>query len=156
MKPHRPAELDRRLSLPSSGLLFVGERGKLLAGYAGGNPFGEGRRGSEASNPTARGLPGGLLLPEEKFREVAQPPQTLSRVEHYREWTMACKTGARTACPVEFGCEMTEVALLGALALRTRRGLEWDSAAMRVTNADEANRLVDPPSRSGWELPDIS
>ncbi len=47
---------------------------------------------------------------------------------------------------------MTEVALLGALALRTGHLLEWDSAAMRVTNYEPANALVDPPYRKGWTL----
>ena len=153
MKPHRPDELDHRLQMPGSGILFVGEKGKLIADYYGGNPFGR-RRSDDGSN-SLRGLDGGLLLPEEKFRDFKQPPKTLHRCErkdHYREWTQACKNGERTICPVEFGCEMTEVALLGALALRTRRVLEWDTEVMRVTNNEQANSLVDPPYRAGWSL----
>ncbi len=152
MKPHRPAELDHRMELPSSGLLFVGEKGKLIAGYYGGNPFAR-RRGDESV--PIRGLPGGLLLPEEKFRDFQQPPKTLSRCEeedHYLEWTQACKTGKTTICPIELGCEMTETALLGTLALRTRRVIEWDAKAMRVTNSEQANSLIDPPYRNGWSL----
>jgi hypothetical protein len=145
MKPHRPAELDHKIEMPSDGLLFVGEKGKLIAGYYGGNPFGS--RG--------RGLVGGLLLPEERFRDFQQPTKTMPRCEesdHYREWTQACKTGTRTICPIEFGCEMTEVALLGSLALRTRRVLEWDNKTMRITDNEQANSLVDPPYRAGWSL----
>ena len=143
MKPNRPAELDHKLRLPSSGLLFVGEKGKLITGYGGGNPFGR-------SN---RGLQGGLLLPEKKFRDFEQPPKTMRRCNsHYTEWTQACKTGGRTVCPVEFGCEMTELALLGTLALRTRRPLEWNAKEARITNSKEANDLVDPPYRAGWTL----
>jgi predicted dehydrogenase len=143
MKPHRPLELDHRLSMPPSGLLFVGEKGKLITGYAGGH------------FPGGRGSRGGLLLPEEKFRDFQEPPKTLPRVEdHYGEWTKACKTGARTVCPIEFGCEMTEMALLGALALRAGAGrvLEWDAGAMRITSDDNANKYVDPPYRAGWSL----
>ena len=143
IKPHRPVELDSSMELPSSGLLFVGENGKLIAGYSGGNPFG--KRG--------RGIDGGLLLPEKKFRDFKQPAKTMRRCkDHYREWTESCKTGGRTVCPIEFGCEMTEMALLGALALRSRRTLAWDATAMRVTNNEKANSLVDPPYRSGWTL----
>jgi hypothetical protein len=92
-------------------------------------------------------------LPEEKFRDVPDPPKTLRRVDdHYREWTRACKTGAATSCPIELGCEMTEMALLGALALRTGRVLEWDAQTMQVTNTEQANRFVDPPYREGWSL----
>ena len=143
MKPHRPVELDNSMRMPGSGLLFVGEKGKLMAGYGGGNPFGRSRRG----------LAGGLLLPEKKFRDFEQPAKTMRRCsDHYREWTQACKTGGRTVCPVEFGCEMTEMALLGALALRTRRPLEWNEKEARVTNYEQANTLVDPPYRTGWSL----
>jgi predicted dehydrogenase len=141
MQPHRPLELDRSIRMPASGLLFVGAKGKLMAGYSGGRFLGE------------RGFSGGLLLPEEKFRDLQEPASTLRRVpDHYGEWTPACKTGARTVCPLEFGCEMTEVALLGALALRTRRVLEWDSARMRVLHDDEADSLVSPAYRTGWSL----
>jgi hypothetical protein len=152
MKPHRPDDLEHSIELPSSGLLFVGEKGKLLAGYFGGNPFGRRRREDSSAS---LGLDGGLLLPMEKFRDFQQPPKTMPRCEeseHYREWTQACKTGAHTICPIEFGCEMTEMALLGTLALRTRRVLEWDAKAMRVTNNEQANSLIDPPYRNGWSL----
>ena len=94
-------------------------------------------------------------MPEEAFREFQEPPRTLRRVaDHYGEWTQACKTGARTVCPIEVGCEMTEMGLLGALALRVGGGrlLEWDAEAMRITNDDEANAFVDPPYRAGWSL----
>lgn len=143
LKPHRPPELDHAIPLPPSGLLFVGEKGKLLAGFSGGNVT------------PGRGLAGGLLLPEGSFRDFRQPEKTLPRVpDHYGEWTQACKTGARTSCPIEFGCEMTEIGLLGALALRMGGGrvLEWDAGALRVTNDDAANAHLDPPYRAGWSL----
>ena len=121
----------------------MGENGKLITSYGGGYPFG----------PLGRKLSGGLLLPEDTFKDVQPPPPTLRRVEdHYGEWTQACKTGAATACPIEFGCEMTEMALLGALALRTGRVLEWDAQAMKVTNSEKADALVDPPYRSGRSI----
>jgi len=143
MKPHRPPELDHSLALPPAGVLFVGDKGKLVTGYGGGYTFGH--LGTKRS--------GGLLLPEKTFKDFMPPPSTLRRVEeHYKEWTQACKTGAKTACPIEFGCEMTELALLGALALRTGRVLEWDAGAMKVTNSQKANSLIDPPYRTGWTL----
>jgi predicted dehydrogenase len=139
MQPRRPLELNRSVTMPSMGLLFVGEYGKLLTGYTGGRPGND------------RGLAGGLLLPEEQFKDFQQPAKTLRRVpDHYGEWTRACKTGEQTVCPIEFGAEMTEMGLLGALALRTGRVLEWDADTMRVTNEDEANQWVDPPYRDGW------
>lgn len=142
MKPVRPVELDDRLPMPANGLLFEGDKGKLLTGYSGGTPYGAGR-----------GLAGGLLLPEKTFKDAAQPPKTLKRCPgpyHYREWVDACKTGRKTICPIELGCAMTEIGLLGALSLRTRQSIAWDSKAMKVTNRKEANRWVDPPYRAGW------
>jgi hypothetical protein len=47
---------------------------------------------------------------------------------------------------------MTEVALLGAAALRTKRLLAWDQAAGRVTNHDPANAIIRPAYREGWGL----
>lgn len=141
MQPHRPLELDLRVKMPSSGLLFVGEKGKLMAAYSGGRFLG------------GRGFEGGLLLPEAQYRDFKEPAKSLRRVEdHYGEWTRACKTGERTVCPIEFGCEMTEMGLLGGLALRTGRVLEWDAATRRVTNDPDANELVDPPYRQGWSI----
>ncbi len=150
IKPLRPDELSHDLPMPNSGVLFVGEKGKLLSGYYGGNAY-HSRR-----NPDfPRGYEGGMLLPEERFSAFTPPPKTLIRCEkenHYKEWTEACKSGKKTVCPVELGCEMTEVALLGSIALQTGRLLKWDSLGKRIANDADANQLVDPPYRSGWEL----
>jgi hypothetical protein len=125
-------ELDPRTPLPASGLLFVGSKGKLMTGYSGGKP---------------------LLLPENQFRDFQPPPKTLPRsIGHYREWIQACKGGKPANCNFELGSRMTEVALLGTLAARTARYLEWDSRNLAITNDPEANRFVNPPYREGWKL----
>jgi predicted dehydrogenase len=125
-----PASLARR-----DGILFVGEKGVMQTDFYG------------SVKPV-------LLAPKEKFADFQPPPKTLRRCkqsDHYTEWTTACKTGAETVCPLDFGCQMAELALLGALALRTGVPLEWDAKAMRVTNNSDANRYVDPPYRAGWK-----
>jgi predicted dehydrogenase len=132
LRPHRPVELDPRTPMPSSGLLFVGASGKLLADYSGGN---------------------NRLLPEKRYRDFQAPPKTLPRsIGHYREWIQAAKGGKPAHCNFEIGSRMTEVALLGTLAARTAQYLEWDSANLRVTNDADANRLINPPYRQGWTL----
>jgi hypothetical protein len=50
-------------------------------------------------------------------------------------------------------CFALELALLGTLALRTRKVLEWDTAAMRFTNEASANQFVEPAYRAPWKLP---
>jgi predicted dehydrogenase len=132
MRPHRPVELNPRTPLPATGLLFVGTKGKMLTGYSGGKP---------------------LLLPENQFKDFQPPPKTLRRTTgHYREWVQAAKGGEPATCNFELGSSMTEVALLGTLAARTARYLEWDSRSLTVTNDAAANGLVNPPNRSGWTL----
>jgi len=154
MKPFRPAELASDIQLPNEGVLFVGDNGKLMTSYYGGNPFAPLGRPPRPGT-VVRGLPGGWLLPESKFNDFRQPPKTLPRCErpdHYTDWTNACKKGTQTALPVEFACQLTETALLGTLALRTGKVLEWDTKAMRVTNEADANRFVTPEYRAGWKL----
>ena len=153
IKPFRPAELDRSMALPNEGVLFVGDNGKLMAGYYGGNPFAPNGRTPKPGTPPTHA--GGLLLPAAKFKDFPQPPKTLPRCEmkdHYTEWIRSCKAGTKTVLPVEFACQMTEVALLGTLALRTEKLLEWDSATMRVANTPGPNAFLDPPYRTGWTL----
>jgi predicted dehydrogenase len=132
MQPHRPLELDLRTPMPTSGVLYIGELGKLLTQFSGGRP---------------------VLLPERRFRDFQSPPKTLPRtVGHYKEWVQACKTGKATNCSFEFGSRMTEIAQLGTLAARTARLLQWDAERMQITNDAEANALVSPPYRAGWSL----
>ena len=132
MQPHgRRVELDTA-PMPSSGLLFVGSKGKMLTAYSGGKV---------------------RLLPEKQFKDFAPPPKTLPRsIGHYREWIQACKGGPPANCNWEFGRPHGRDRLLGTLAARTARLLEWDSANLRITNDKEADRLVNPPRRDGWAL----
>jgi len=80
-----------------------------------------------------------------------------------------CKAGKKSITPIEFACGLTEFALLGTLAQRrytmpvggppgegppaagARQGLAWDSKAMKFTNDDAANSLVDTPYRKEWD-----
>ena len=47
-------------------------------------------------------------------------------------------------------CFMTESLLLGNLAVRTGKRIEWDAKAMKVTNVPEANALLDSTYRTDW------
>jgi hypothetical protein len=98
------------------------------------------------------GFTGGpRLLPERRHREFTAPAQTVRRSPgHYTEWTTACKGGPPPNCHFGFGALLTEVALLGTIAQRTGRYLEWDPEALILTNDPEAQRLVHPPSRQEW------
>jgi predicted dehydrogenase len=112
------------------GNLFVGEKGMLLAGY---NSH--------------------VLLPEENFRDFQRPEPTLpDSIGHHQEWIRACKTGAATTCNFDYSGALTETVLLGNVAYRTGKALEWDAAKLRATNAPEADRYVRHHYRDGWRL----
>lgn len=100
---------------------------------------------------------GGLrLLPKSLAADYKQPERTLPRVterSHEMDWVRACKDGKPASSSFDYGGPLTEIALLGMLAIRLKdRRLEWDSANHRITNDDEANALINPPYRDGWTL----
>ncbi|MDH7502479.1 MAG: Gfo/Idh/MocA family oxidoreductase [Verrucomicrobiota bacterium] len=133
--PPRPDELedDRDLD-PEDGIIFVGERGKMLVeGWGGERP---------------------RLIPESRNKEYRRPPKTLPRsIGHYAEWIQACKTGSATRSNFDFAGPLTEAVLLGSICVRLGgQKLYWDSANMRVTNVPEANELLHYKYRQGWEL----
>lgn len=75
--------------------------------------------------------------------------------DHYTEWIRCAKEGRPMCLPIGFASHLTELALLGTLALRTRKVPEWDAAAMRVTNEASVNQFVDPAYRAPWKLPNL-
>ena len=72
---------------------------------------------------------------------------------HYEEWLLACAGGPRPMSNFDYSGPLTEIVLLGVLAMRmpgTR--VEWDSQNMQVMNASELNRFVRTDYRKGWAL----
>ena len=55
---------------------------------------------------------------------------------------MACKGEGTPGANFDYSGPLTEMVLLGNLAVRTRKHLEWDAANMRVTNDDKANQFL--------------
>jgi predicted dehydrogenase len=100
---------------------------------------------------------GGLwrLFPEEKFRNYQRPERTLPRAprqDHYLEWLQACKGGSPAFCNfADFAAPLTEVMLVGALALRLGKDLRWDAEKMQA-DCPEAAPLVRREYRKGWEI----
>ena len=80
--------------------------------------------------------------------------KTLPRVEgHHADWLQACKGGRPASGHFGYGARLTEMILLGNVALRTRTLLRWDAAAMRAINVPEADSYLREEYRPGWELP---
>jgi hypothetical protein len=80
------------------------------------------------------------------------PPKTIPRVglTHFMEWVRACKGGVPAGSNFDYSAGLAEVALLSNLAIRARRPIEWDAAAMRVTNIPGANRFLSVAYRPGF------
>jgi predicted dehydrogenase len=112
------------------GVLFVGDQGMLLADY--------GRR---------------ILLPEDKFKGF-QPAKSWIEpsLGQHKEWIHAAKTGAPTLCNFDYSGKLVENNLLGTVAFRTGKKLEWDAQAMKAKNCPEADQYVKRPYREGWVL----
>jgi hypothetical protein len=70
----------------------------------------------------------------------------------YGGWIQGITTGSKPLCPFPYAGPLTEALLLGNIALRVGRRIEWDSAAFRVTNCEEANQYLRRQYRKGWEL----
>ncbi|HEY3284951.1 MAG TPA: Gfo/Idh/MocA family oxidoreductase [Armatimonadota bacterium] len=124
-----------KLAKGSNGSVFVGDKGKIFAEHQG----------------TPR------LLPKEKFKDAQLPPQTIARPEggtqgHYNQWIQACKTGGYTGSNFDYASPMTETLLLGNIAFRLNKRLEYDAKQMKATNAPEATPYIKPTFRPGWGI----
>jgi predicted dehydrogenase len=133
LMPSAPPELAAGEQLPTNGVLYIGSKGKMFHGSHGGMP---------------------QLLPRALYEEAAKVPKTMPRSPgHYEEWVAACKGGPRTVSNFDYAGPMTEVVLLGVLALRAPgRRLAWDSKQQKITNAPELNQFVHTEYRTGWTL----
>jgi hypothetical protein len=93
------------------------------------------------------------LLPEEKFVDFKRPaPFIPDSIGHHEEWIQACKTGGPTTCNFDYSGALTETVLLGNVAYRTGKKLEWDPKRMRARNAREAEQFIQHRYRKGWKL----
>jgi len=133
--PERPAELEEGLRMGdiSGGVIFKGEKGKLMCSSRGESP---------------------RLIPQSFMNEYKRPPKTLPRVdEHHKEWMRACKKGTPTGSNFEYAGLLTQIGLLGNVALRFEgKKLLWDSENMKITNVAEANNYMHYEYRKGWSL----
>jgi predicted dehydrogenase len=94
-----------------------------------------------------------VLLPEDKFADFKRPAQSIpNSMGHHREWVEAIKSGGKTTCNFDYSGALTEAVLLGTVAYRSGRRIEWDAANLTVKNAPDAQQFVHKEYRKGWTL----
>ncbi|MGE9268352.1 MAG: Gfo/Idh/MocA family oxidoreductase [Verrucomicrobiales bacterium] len=137
--PPAPKELKSG-KLSKTGFYVVGEDGILY------------NQGDQASNltilPEARSKEFLAKAPEKKYERSPSPgdPQL--------EWSLAIKQGKAFPFMSQFdyAVPLTELCLLGNLAIRTGKAVEWDQKTFQAIGNDEANKLVKRAVyREGWE-----
>jgi len=69
-----------------------------------------------------------------------------------KEWTNACKGDLKTSCDFDYSGKLIETMLLGLVAYRVGKKLDYDGAAGRVTNSAKANELLRRKYRPGWTI----
>jgi predicted dehydrogenase len=90
-----------------------------------------------------------LLLPTERYEVEMPEPETPN---HWHQWVDACRGQAAATAPFDYSALLTEVVLLGNVALHhPHETLEWDGPRLRFADRHPANALLSSPPRAGWE-----
>jgi hypothetical protein len=124
--------------LAKSGCLLIGTKGMLFSPDDYGATY--------------------QLLPKTDFAGFQPPAPSLprgsgpARLWHYQEWVDGCKGGSKTLSNFDYASRLTEVALLGNVAVRTGKKITWDAEAMKAIGCPEAEAFVKPAFRKGWEM----
>lgn len=138
LKPPCVANYIDGKKLGSNGAMYVGEKGIILH-----DSHGAGRL---------------RLEPESFDKDYQRPPASIPRIPgsqngHIQDWIRACKDGKPASAGFEYGGALTEMALLGVLAMQVKdERLYWDSQKLEIKNNDKANAIVRPAFREGWAL----
>jgi hypothetical protein len=64
----------------------------------------------------------------------------------------AIKGGEEASANFQYGAALTEIGLLGLVAMRVGKKMHWDAKAMKATNAPEADKYLKENYRPGWEV----
>jgi predicted dehydrogenase len=133
----KPQDFPAEEKVPGTGAILFGDRGMIMHGSHGGGG--------------CRILPDKLM---EQHSGKNAPEEKIPRVKsHAWDWLEAIRSGRQAGSNFGYGGPLTQVALIGAIAIRfPGQTLQWDEKAVRFTNNDAANAYVNPPYRSGWSL----
>jgi len=137
MRPPTPMELHTdNKELPQEGMMFVGEEGKILAGF----------RVEDPRIISGKKMEAPVNAVSDKRNQVQQTSEALPL------FVNACKTGKQYPGNFSEAEYLTEAVNLYAVALRTNRLLKYDSSNMKITNVPDANKYLNREYRPGWDF----
>jgi predicted dehydrogenase len=130
----RPPELESDEKDIAIGAVVMGDKGTIVYGSHGAGQV--------------------RIIPQAKMDAYKKPEPKIPRIkEHHWQWVQCIRNGTRAGSDFSYGGPLTELALLGNIAvLNPDQKLEWDAPKMRFKNSEAANKLINPPRRKGWEL----
>ena len=129
MPPRELAQLPDGVDLPGAGSIFIGENGVMVLPHVG--------------KPS--------LYPQSKFADFVMP--VVAGTSHWHDWVDAAIAGKKTTDGFDYAGPLSETVQLGNIAARLPgQKLEWDTAALRITNNDTANALLTKSYRNGFEV----
>ena len=133
LRPPTPACWPEGRAWPSRGSMFVGTKATMLCPDLGGRPE---------------------LFPKSYDDNYTRPEPLIPRsVGHHREWIDAIKGGKPGGTEFGYAARLTELALLGVVAIRTGKKIEWDYENMKAIGVPEADAIINgEPYREGWKL----
>jgi hypothetical protein len=144
-RPPVPEGFPPNRGLDSNGSIFIGDEGTLVCGDV------------VNVNDPDDDIP--MLLRES---DGFTPPRKVDRLpgswehdflgNHEHLWLEACKKGEQPGACFEYSAGLTEMVLLGNVALQAGEPVEWDSKSGTVVNPAEANRFIGREYRKGWEI----
>ena len=122
-----------RKVISANGKLLIGEKGFIL---------------SNVNNQ---------VFPEACAKEAEAIEHKIPKsAGHYKEWIAACKGGPKAGSNFDWAGPLAESVLLGNVALRvqlredlTLARLLWDSAQLKFTNLEDANKFIRREYRAG-------
>ena len=121
---------EEKLPAWGDGVLFVGDKGMLLADYGQHK-----------------------LLPEKDFEGFTPPPPTIpDSIGHYKEWVEACKNGGPTTCNFDYSGALTETVLLGTVAYRLGKPLRLGRQGTQGASEPDADHFIRKEYRKPWTL----
>jgi len=148
-KPKLPKGFPNVRGLGSGGTIFVGEKHSMTFGAI--------------TAGTLAGQAGPRTIPE--FQKITPVTSSFKKIppvrdrygwrtgsRHVQEWITACRAGKQPCSSFDQAGPLTEMVLLGNVALQAGKKIEWDVEKLKITNAPEANKFIRRKYREGWSL----